>query len=402
MRSELFVKFAVPALISVCASLGAQSKTVSSPPGWETTEANSFGYYLGAYANERFQAADATSRKQIMLVKEISYRLDQKNYNPNSASGGAGKSWAKVTLHMSECDFDKMTSTFNTNPVTTPTKVYDSATSWATQSGYPSTKPAPWGGNGIRFPFKSTPWLYTGVNDMLLDYEFTGGTLANSGAWAGATSKRYYLDGIKSPNLTAGAATEYPASKGQTTPPNCMDSFHAPSTSRAAYNNIQGINVSNADRKSNPGEVYFQWRSFYTAPSKPVIKALGFAGVPAGIPIGTHCNKLYLDTTQPYFTIGQTAGSTGTSPFTRMNAKFLPPMGGISVWFQCAWDDSVLKRFSLTTASERKIPAGPPPLGPRRQSVRTSDPTAKTGSGPTLNGDNAGYAYNPIYLITYN
>lgn len=391
--------------LTLCTPLLAQTKVVSSPPGYETKgqlASASWGYYFGASANERFQAADALFRNRIMPIKEISYRLDQRNYNPNSSSGGAGKSWSKVTLHVSECDFDKMTSTFNTNPVTTPTKVFDSTMTWATQSGFPSTNPALWGGNGIKFPFTPAPWIYTGVNDILLDYVFTGGTLSNGGAWSGATTKRYYLDGFYNKNFNLGAATEYPASKGQTTPPNCMDSFHAPSTTRAAYNNIQGIFVANTDRSGHPGEVYFQWRSFYTAPSKPVIKALGVAGIPAGLPVGAHCNNLYLDTTQPYIIFAQTAGSTGTSPFTSLSSKFVPAMGGLSVWFQCAWDDSVLNRLSLTTASERKVPTGPPPVGPRRQSVRTSDPSAASGSGPKLNGDNAGYAYNPMYLITYN
>ncbi len=396
----------VPVVASLCAVLSAQVKTVSSPPGFETVgqmDSSSWGYRLGQYSNERFQAADGQFRKQIMVIHQISYRLDAgRNYASNATSAGVGRTWSKVTLHASECDYDKMTSTFSTNTLTTPQKVFDAQMTWLTQVGTPSTDPAPWGGSGHKFPFTSN-WVYTGAQDILLDFTFTGGTLANSSAWTGSTSKRYYLDGYNSPNFNLGLAVEYPTNYSQTTPANCMDSSLSVAN-QAARNDIQGIFVYNADRTSNPNQVYLSWRSFYTAPGAPVLKALGFAGKPAGVNIFARCNRLYLDLSLPYLLFPDTASSTAStaaSGFTTLSAPFHKSMGGAALWFQCAWDDSKSKSFSLTTASQRIVPVGPPPDGPRRKTLYASDPTAATGTGPTANGDNAGYAANPMYLLTY-
>lgn len=393
-------------MLVVSTSLVAQVKTVSSPPGYETkgqVDSAGWGYRFGQYSNERFQAADAQFRKRIMVIREVSYRLDGgRNYAANSTSAGVGRTWTNVTLHMSDCDYDKVTSTFSTNAITTPQKVFDAKVVWQTQVGIPGSDPAPWGGSGHKFPF-STTWVYTGLRDILLDYVFLGGSLANNSAWSGSTSKRYYLDGFNAPNFNLGQSAEYPSSYSQTTPANCMDSSLSVSN-QAARNDIQGIFVYNADRSSYPNQVRLQWRSFYTAPGAPVIKALGFAGVPAGINISARCNKLYLDLTKPFLLFPDKASataSTAASSFTTLSAPFHGSMGGAALWFQCAWDDSKNKSFSLTTASQRIVPNGAPPVGPRRQTLYASNPAAATGSGPWKNGDNVGYAYNPMYLFTY-
>jgi len=389
----------------------AQVKTTSSPPGYETkgqVASASWGYRLGQYSNERFQAADGQFRKSILAVTEISYRLDAGRNYGTGTSGGVGKTWTNVTLHMSECDYDKVTNTFSTNAVTTPQKVFDAKVVWLPQVGVPSGDPVAWGSHGHKFPFTST-WVYTGIKDILLDYVFTGGTLANNATWTGSTSKRYYLDGFTSPNFNVGLQIEYPgggsqaASYALTTPPNCMDSALS-KANQAARNDIQGIFVYNADRASYPNKVRLSWRSFYTAPGAPVIKALGVAGIPTGVNITAMCNRLYLDTTKPYLLFPDKASatsSTAASGFTTLSATFDKSFGGASLWFQCAWDDSKTKFFSLTTATNRIVPLGAPPDGPRRKALYASNPTATTGSGPTTNGDNAGYAANPMYLLTH-
>lgn len=402
----------LPALVvAIAVPLSAQLKTVSSPPGFETMEqadSAGWGYRLGQYQNERFQAADGQFRKQLLIISEISYRLDAGRNYGTGTSGGGGRSWTRVTLHMAECDYDQVTNTFSTNVLTTPQKVFDAKMTWQAQVGVPSGNPVAWGSHGHKFPF-SSGWVYSGSKDILLDYVFVGGTLANSAAWSGSTSKRYYLDGFNAPNFNLGGQTEYPgggtqaASYAKTSPPYCMDSALSVST-QAARNDIQGIYVYNADRQSNPNQVYLSWRSFYTAPGAQVIKALGFAGIPAGVNLAAKCNLLYLDAKLPLLLFPDTASataSTAASGFTTLSAKFQSSMGGASLWFQCAWNDSKTKFFALTTATQRTVPLSAPPLGPRRQTVYASDPTAVTGSGPYKNGDNAGYGANPMYLITH-
>jgi hypothetical protein len=383
-------------------SLGAQAKTVSSPPGFETAgqtpEDRTWGYYLGQYADERLQAVDGQFRQRLMLITEVSYRLDQRNYAANATSAGVGRTWSNVTLAMSGSDYDRFGATFSTNGSNTPTRVFSGSMTWADMIGMPIADPAPWGSHGHAFPFTS-PWFHAGTEDILFDYVFTGGTLANSATWGGTTSVRYYLDGYYSAYFALGAQVDHPPSPGQTNPPFCMDSAFSSSTN-AARNDIQGIFLYNGDHPSRPDEVYLQWRSFNTAPSAPVINALAFAGLPTGVAIGAACNSLYLDTTMPHILIPQTAASSGTSPFITLGARFVPSMGGLSLWFQSAWADSATSRFSLTTATERTVPSSIPPRGPRRQTLYSSDPNAVSGNGPHLNGTS--WAANPMYRITYN
>ncbi|MHC4854424.1 MAG: hypothetical protein ACYTF5_20680 [Planctomycetota bacterium] len=400
------------AVLACAPLLAQQDKTVSSPPGFENAKgqphSRAWGYYLGENSNQRFQAADGQFRKQVMAIKEISYRLDGgRTYNANVTSAGVGRSWTNVTLHMSECDYSKMTSTFTANPLTTPQKVFDAKMTWQTFVGT-APDPTPWGNKGHKFPFTST-WVYTGIKDILMEYVFQGGTLANNAAWTGTTSTRYYLDGVYATTFNLGGQLEYPcgdptcsqaASYPKTTPPNCMDSAH-PASTNAARNDIQGIFAYNADKPTTTlkNKISLNWRSFYTAPGAPVIKALGFAGNTVGLNIGAMCNKLYLDMTQPFLLFPDTASATvsyAPSGFTSLNTPFQPVLGGVSLWFQCAWDDSKTKFFSLTTATQRTIPTSLPPVAGPRQALRTSSLTATTGSGPSTS-----WAYNPIYLLTY-
>ena len=175
------------------APLLAQIKTVTSPPGYLTkgqVHSRSWGYRLGQYSNERFQVADGQFRNRVLIMKEISYRLDGgRTYGVNTTSAGVGRTWTNVTLNMAECDYDKMTSTFSTNRLSTPKKVYDAKTTWQSY-GTKAADPSPWGGQGIKFPFTSS-WVHTGKRDFLMEYAFSGGILANTN---GAFLKHFHYN----------------------------------------------------------------------------------------------------------------------------------------------------------------------------------------------------------------
>ena len=410
-REDFAMRYlALPTLVLLtCAPLLAepQDKTVSSPPGFETKSGDYYGIgYFGQYTNQRLQSADAQFN-QVMSIKEISYRLDGgRTYAANSNKGGVGRTWTNVTLHMSECDYNKMTSTFAANPLTTPQKVFDAKMTWQTFVGA-APDPAPWGGQGIKFPFTST-WVYTNAKDILLEYVFQGGTLANNATWTGTTYARYYLDGVNSTTYTLGSKTEYPGGGSQassyklTTPPYCVDSAQSAAyPTKAARNDILGIFAYNANASTtNRNNISLSWRAFYTAPlGASVIKAMGPAGNPAGVNIGAMCNKLYLDMTQPFWLFLDTTNNPAlpyTSGTTSLNTPFQTAYGGVSLWFQCAWTESKTNFFSLTTATQRWVPTSIPPVAPRRQTVRKGDLTATTGTGPSF-----GATSNPLYLFRY-
>ena len=72
-------------------------------------------------------------------------------------------------------------------------------------TGRPSS--TPWG--HVAFPFTGT-WVYTGKNDMLADYQFSHGTLANRVGWTRANNAYYYLDGIPNQDFISGSGTYMP------------------------------------------------------------------------------------------------------------------------------------------------------------------------------------------------
>ena len=102
-----------------------------------------------------------------------------------------------MTLHIAECDISKATIIFNRHPTTPPARVFSGVIAWPSLRGLPGTSPAPWGGiNGrLVFPFQQ-PWVYSGTTDMMLDYDFDGGLLANNGFWPTHYRREYVLDGF--------------------------------------------------------------------------------------------------------------------------------------------------------------------------------------------------------------
>ena len=93
-----------------------------------------------------------------------------------------GRSWTNVTLNVASTDTSKMTATFSTNILSTPTTVFNKAVTWKTTSGNHYTglpKSAKWG-DVASFPF-SKPFFYVGNQDLLFDYTFRSGKLVNGG-----------------------------------------------------------------------------------------------------------------------------------------------------------------------------------------------------------------------------
>jgi len=315
-----------------------QSNVLSSPPGYFSKEGEQSSAFFGAYAVQRYQIGDGHLRGKKTTLVRLSLRHDCWDYDQDH--GGLGRTWTQVTLALAETDVSKFQSTFALNQLTTPTAVHSGQVKWPTFTGLPKNCPAPLGdGGNLRFPFR-TGYVFSGNNDLLLDFTFQGGTLANSMSW-GSAAIFYYLDSANQGTKT-GMRLRFLGSAS------CKDS----SQTSAALCRI-GAEVS---ATGNGNSVTFSLGSQWTAPNKPVIKAIGVVGSTVGTDIGA-CNRLY---TTPFFYDFQTA-----LPGFGFSFTFFPPLrwntsfAGITLWSQAAWDDSKSKVFRLTRASRGRIPTQP-------------------------------------------
>ena len=198
-------KLALTGLILVFgAPLLAQS-TATSPTGWTTTAGDRFPNYLGRYATGRYQVGDGELKGKAIVISQIDLRLDNRTYGTTT---GMGRTFKRATLDMSETNINEMTGNWDKNMLRTPTRVFDSSMTWASQNGRPTS--TPWG--HVSFPFKSA-WTYSGQNGMLRDYTFTGGTLTNGDTrWTGNRSSLYYFDGVYNQDFLTGPGTYMPTS----------------------------------------------------------------------------------------------------------------------------------------------------------------------------------------------
>ena len=210
-------------VLALGAVLSAQSY-VTSPPGFVSTANTGLGSYsitFGAYYDERSQIADGNYKGSAFLISEIALRRDEQNL---AAHNAIGKTWADFQLKVGDCDTTKLTNDWNTNFTNPPTLLMSGSLNWPTATQQAPTPPEPWGDllpvkggcvtsggktkcTALLFPF-STPYLYTGANDLLWDFQFFAGTLNNGQPW-GNYNKSYYLDGTSN-RATVGGGVSTP------------------------------------------------------------------------------------------------------------------------------------------------------------------------------------------------
>ncbi|MHC4078288.1 MAG: hypothetical protein ACYST0_07575 [Planctomycetota bacterium] len=344
--------------------------TTTSPAGYLTTAGSSYSYYLGRYSNGRYQMADGELKGKTLAMTRFDFRLDNRSYGTTT---GMGRSWTRVTLDMAETDVADMTNAWDDNILTTPTRVFDSKMTWTTVTGRPSS--TPWG--HVSFPFTKT-WVYTGKNDMLAEYLFYGGTLANSGRWTGGNNSYYYLDSIPNQDAISGSGTYMPTSSN-----NCNDSALSSTTGAYTYGYATAFHV-NYTTHTYRDKLRLYWYSYYTAPAKSVIHAFGVGrGNTAGIDIGARCHRLYLDATLPFVLTTRRAAST-TSAYSGANQGIIPwenRWQGQTFHVQGAWADSSTGLFSLTRGRSFVVPSYPTQTLQKRTLFHYT-PTASSGIGP--------------------
>jgi hypothetical protein len=368
------------AVLALGVPISAQAKTVTSPSGFENKEAPAFAYYFAMHANGRQQFADGMQKgKGTKLISKVSYRLDYRNH---TTSTGAGKSWANVQLRISDCNFATMSNVFAANPTSTPTLVYNSAVTWPAQSGSPSTNPAPWSASRA-FPF-STPWFYVATSDILLDYQFNGGKLANAAPWSGNSARLMpYHDANSSYDYASWTLT-YLGTQ------NCVDSGQTV----GAYTYFTGYTYPKSAGTTHDGQVYSWITAYNVGFNVNVVVAIGLKGTAGTTFPGVTCNKLFLDATAPWILLFGKTTATASWYFNSFGyPPFNPAMVNLNLWGQTAWNDSVTGMLKLSRAA-RTVVQNQPPNPPPKKMIYASSPTA-TVYGPFFSSSR-----NPLILYT--
>lgn len=354
-RLCLFVAAALP-------TTSTQAQTSTLPRLGTAHEGASSSSYFGGYPEGRYQVIDGSRRGGPMLLTGLRLRVDYRDHNALAV----GRSWSRVSLDLSESRaYATMSASFASNITGRPARVFSAPMSWPTQSGYPSTYPAPWGGRqgGLTMSFANA-WVYSGVDDLLFDFRFLGGQLANQGAWwTGATGQKgpttqpilrhYPLDGeqastVRRPGLTRGMPT-VPG-------PSCMDSAFG--TGGTGFASIEG---SCHVAAGGGQDTHLEFRSLLTAPNAPVLKAVSTGRLSNGLQLGARCNRLFLDPATPWVLLPATTGPrVGYSPWVRLSAPWTGALSRAQLFVQAAWTDSVSNRLGLSQGLEFTLPVTTP------------------------------------------
>lgn len=375
--------------LSLCASLLAASsalaaQTITATPAGlnlETVEGNdqlARGWnagrtlYFGTYAEARYQIADAELiDNKVRIMTAMAFRPD--NYSNRTSNPEEGRTWSNVNLTINEFNYQNISSTFANN-LFSPQQVFSGSVSWPTLANAAGgTTPAPF---TAPYTFRfSSPFIASGTNALLTDFQFTGGTLSSGATW-GTSRVSYTLDGVFTADNMYTGASRFPNQDN-----GCNDSAVTATTGARMYSGFNQFSLANVS-KSNTIEIPIYTR--HTAPNAPVVHAVGFKGISSGIPLGFGCNSLYLDFSTPVFYFLAVAGALPNAETTRRNLSG-PRTAvnlGLEIWAQGAWTDSATNVFSLTAASRARAPnLGMTDVMPSKRMVyRYNSPSSTTGS----------------------
>jgi hypothetical protein len=368
----------------------------TSPPNYLTAEGPSSGYYFGAYTDGHFQQADGELPAGVQVLTKTSFRPDYRSHTTTAA----GRSWTNVSLKLSDGDHATMTSTFSSNILSTPTQVFSGSATFPDVVGNPTSSPAPWNPS---FPFTGT-YVHSGTKHLLLDWQFSGGTLANAATWTSTSANLYYLDGINVATAVTFGRNVYRYIGTSTTTP-CTDSANTSTTAYAQGSLQVGLYHSSYTGTNPPaalvaGKAALQLFASACAPNGLLVRAIGLNGTTPGVSLSPAlgCHNLMIDLTQVAFYVRQNTDANGNiSNWLYMpigDLTVLGPYGTVPIWSQAAFSDSITGQTKLTTA-ERCSPQFNYPLSgaPKRKMVFTSSPTSTTGSISDSG------IYNPIALF---
>jgi hypothetical protein len=346
----------------------------TAPPGFTTTAGNAYSITFGAYFDERSQVADGNYKGSGFTITELDLRRDEQT---PSSYNTIGKTWTNFALSVGDCDYTKLTTTWSTNFLTTPTTLLTGTLTWPSTTTAISN-PEPWGDLGttkgpLRFPFK-TPYVYTGKNDLLWEFQLDGGVLENAQPWGGY-NKSYYLDGTSN-RATIGGGVSVPVPNNDP----IMASCAPPGRTTAGYAFLRTVTYAVHNDPNLPPNSSNSYELSFVVRGAP-----NLTGVVAISPFGTNdiksslsnyiggmnsagqanigCMPLGVDLTQPtIFHFCKTGTSTGTSyESTRFYVKYdarLVNNPGVT-YGQFAYNHPTSNAFMLTGTGKSLIFAQP-------------------------------------------
>jgi len=328
--------------------------TLASPPGYLGQESADgiapYSMLLGGYSDQRFQLADGNLRGSPLALTRAELRRDTQ---PGFAS--TGRSWTNVTLQVGETDCETFGESFSRNRLGGMTTVFSTAVAWPEPDGL-STQPAPWGTPGLSFPF-TTPVVFSGSRDLLLEYQFSGGQLRGGANWSAGSLRSYYLDGISGSHHGVSASTYF----GSTA---CRDSAQQNGAVQRLY-----LLSHSESSPTEPNQFSHYQESYNTATLAPVVQGIGVTGSSAGTATGT-CNRLHVS---PLAAFAQLADADGYARMSLGAAPYDSALVGWSIWAQSAWTDSQTQVLKLTNAARATIAAQPLPLAWRSLITTTTN-----------------------------
>lgn len=336
-----------------------------SPPELGNAEGAGFAWQLGQHPVMQQQVCDGELRGRVANIKGLSFRRDDTEH---PSHGGAGRTFAAVTLDIGEGEFDRFHSFSSANFTSTPQRVFSATVNWPTLIGTPASRPAVWGGRrgSYDFPFRR-PWLYQGRRDIVKEWRFTGGTLTNGGAF---TTNTYCFDSYGGHVFEVNRHTslaEYPTpaltNNSPTVTSRCNDSSIV-TNSRAAFMTMTAeVYGDRYPQAGLRGKLIFYTRVLNMSFSTPVIHAISLRADPIGVDLGTGCHRLHLR--GPILgSLHRSAPSshvyTSESHSDILQRDWSQACSDLEVVGQGAWIDTVTGRLALTAAEHIRLPSAKP------------------------------------------
>jgi hypothetical protein len=362
---------------TVASATTAQSATTTPRAIYASQEGGAAGYMFGNWATARYEFADGNHTAKAFAIKEIAYRHD---YRMNFNGVANGRSWSNVKLSMSRCDYAKVDKVYYNNPTSAPTLVFNKAVVWPTQANIPTKRPQPW---IMRFPF-ATAWAKKANTDILLDYVFTGGRLANNRAW-GKLNIGYWLDSFTARQFSCAARVTYGKSATQG---GCPDGGNTSTWGASTSLRVCTYPPTYPNTSLRNKVVIAGGGSSY-GKSSTVATLLGFRGLPTGVAFpGVTCNRIHIDTTLPTLLSVQktSAFSTNLAPITfglpGGVATYRPAYAGAELIAQSAWSDTKSGAMRISSAAASYVPLAPmfaSAATVRLKSIWTTTPVVRAG-----------------------
>lgn len=379
-------------LLASAHSVTAQVRTVTTPPGYGTTEAPTFADSLGIYADGRAQFTESFLRNSVKLIKQVGYRADYRSYTPFNSKQ---RKWSNVTLKIADSDVAKMSQTFSANYSSTPTLVFSGPIDWKKRpNGFPVSKPAPWN-TEYAFPF-STSWPSLGVKDVVLDYRFSGGVQSNSAPWTRSDRLPMEFDS--------------PYSRDRADSPNQGLSGRSTIGGRCADSGGKGFNIAfysldvriySRTHSTYPNQFEASMGATRFGAGSPVVHVLSpFGNVAGTVFPSLNCRQLlHLDLSKPFFTFfavaSRGADGFGSSSINLGRTTWTSAAAGTRLFAQAAWADSLNQELRLTFGCLTTITVQPSLL--MRKSIDNWDGTQASGQAAPTMADSR----NPLIQWSY-